>query len=147
MTTASERALVDTNVLIYAYFKDNAQSADSLRLLETAHDGEADLCVAPQNLAEFFAVATGRRISEPMTVDEAVSAVNEILSLPGMVLLMLPLDVVQRWSELATATCRAGTEIYDLQLAATMQGNGISRIYTYNEVDFRDLPGITVLTP
>lgn len=147
MATASERALVDTNVLVYAYFQSNPQSSDSLRLLEKAQDADAGLCVAPQNLAEFFAAATSQKMSAPMTATEAVTAVNEILSLPGISLLAVPPNVIQLWSALADLTGRTGRSIYDLQLAATMQGNGLDAVYTYNVADFHGLPGIRVLTP
>ena len=40
-----------------------------------------------------------------------------------------------------------GPGFYDVMLAATMLGNGVSRIATYNTKDFTPLPGITVIDP
>jgi len=41
----------------------------------------------------------------------------------------------------------AGAAIYDLQLAATMLGHGVRRIYTFNTSDFQHIPEIEALTP
>jgi predicted nucleic acid-binding protein len=40
-----------------------------------------------------------------------------------------------------------GPDVFDFQIAATMIGNGVSRIYTYNRRDFEKVAGIEVLTP
>ena len=37
--------------------------------------------------------------------------------------------------------------VFDCQLAATMLGNGVTHIYTYNRLDFQIIEGIEVLTP
>ena len=67
--------------------------------------------------------------------------------MPGLTLLPVPPDVVLRWVELARRHPVTGGAIYDLQLAATMLGNGIHRIYTYNRPDFEPIDGVEVLTP
>jgi len=54
MTIASEPALVDTNVLVYAVFPAMPHHAASRALLDTAKVAGANLCVAPQNLIEFW---------------------------------------------------------------------------------------------
>ena len=40
-----------------------------------------------------------------------------------------------------------GGDIFDLQIAATMKLNAISRIYTFNTDDFNPLPEIEPLMP
>jgi len=40
-----------------------------------------------------------------------------------------------------------GGDIFDLQILATMNVNGIQRIYTFNTADFISFPEIAVLTP
>jgi predicted nucleic acid-binding protein len=41
----------------------------------------------------------------------------------------------------------AASRPFDTLLVATMLGNGVSTIYTYNVGDFTIYPGITVMTP
>jgi len=58
-------ALIDTNVLVYSFYQERQEYAASRRLREAARDPGAALCVALQNLAEFYAVVTSpRRVSE-----------------------------------------------------------------------------------
>jgi hypothetical protein len=41
----------------------------------------------------------------------------------------------------------AGANVFDLQIVATMQANGINRIYTFNSDDFKVFSELVVLTP
>jgi predicted nucleic acid-binding protein len=87
MTTALERAVVDTNVLVYAVFPAMPDHAASRALLDTANAAGTNLYVAPQNLIEFFAVVTDpRRVTQPRTPDEALQAIDDLLALPGLAL-------------------------------------------------------------
>jgi predicted nucleic acid-binding protein len=40
-----------------------------------------------------------------------------------------------------------GADVFDLQIGATMQANGIERIYTFNTGDFNVFPELSVVTP
>jgi predicted nucleic acid-binding protein len=101
MTIASDPALLDTNVFVYAVFPAVPQYAASRALLDTAKKTGANLRVAPQNLVEFYAVVTDpRRVTQPKTTDEALKAIDDILALPGLVLLPVPPDLIARWQQL-----------------------------------------------
>ena len=68
MTSVSEPALVDTNVLVYALFPAMPDHAASRALMDRAKAADANLCIAPQNLIEFFAVVTDpRRVTQAKT--------------------------------------------------------------------------------
>ncbi len=41
----------------------------------------------------------------------------------------------------------SGGDVFDLQIVATMQANGIQRIYTFNADDFEVFSELAVLTP
>ena len=41
----------------------------------------------------------------------------------------------------------AGGDVFDLQIVATMQANGVQRIYTFNTDDFEVFPELTAVTP
>jgi hypothetical protein len=56
----------------------------SRALLDKAKAADAGLCIAPQNLIEFFAVVTDpRRVTQAKTSDEALQAIDDFLRLPG----------------------------------------------------------------
>lgn len=40
-----------------------------------------------------------------------------------------------------------GGDIFDLQIIATMQANGVRRIYTFNTDDFKVFPELAAVTP
>lgn len=59
-------ALLDTNVLIDAFYKDSDHYPAARSLLDLAQQEEPSLCVTPQVLAEFYAVVTHpKRVTHP----------------------------------------------------------------------------------
>jgi predicted nucleic acid-binding protein len=80
MTMSADRALVDTNVLVYSAYPSAVQHTDSRALVESAKDPAAGLCVFPQILAEFFAVVTNpKRVTPPKTAEEGLQAIEQFL--------------------------------------------------------------------
>jgi predicted nucleic acid-binding protein len=92
-------------------------------------------------------ITNPRRVSAPFASEEALAEVEKIRALPGLTLLPVPLDVVGRWVALLRQHPVIGRQVFDAQLVATMLGNGITRLYTFNRTDFERFPGLEVLTP
>ncbi len=148
MTTVSDPALLDTNVLVYAVFPATPQHAASRALLDGAKAVGANFCVAPRNLVEFYAVVTNpRRVTQPKTSDEALQAIDDLLALPGLTLLPVPADLVARWAQLLRQSPATKQRAFDTQLVATMLGDGVTKLYTFNTADFQHFAGIQVLAP
>ncbi len=148
MTTAPDPALLDTNVLVYGYYQQSPQHAASRTLLDQAQNAGAGLCVVPQNLAEFYSIVTNpKRVTQAKSSSEALDLVAEILALPGMTLLPVPLDIVARWTQLIRQYPVTGQKVFDIQLVAMMLGNGVSKLYTYNIADFRNVTQVQAVTP
>lgn len=95
MTAVPEPALIDTNVLVYALFPAMPEHTASRALLDTAKTAGANLCIAPQNLIEFFVVTDARRVTQPKTPAEALLARDGFLALLGLSLLLVPGDLTQ----------------------------------------------------
>jgi len=135
-------------VLVEAVLADAERHVPARRLLERLAEGELRLCVVPQVLVEFYAVITdARRVSVPLTPAEALNAIRRFLGIPGMTLLPVPGDVVPRWMGLAERHPVARGDVFDLQIVAMMQGNGVNRIYTFNRKHFDLFAGVEVLAP
>ncbi|MBN1346341.1 MAG: PIN domain-containing protein [Phycisphaerae bacterium] len=151
MTISTETAdlcVVDTNVLVYALDNESEFHSKARIVLDRGLEDNAGLCLTPQTLAELFAVVTNsRRVRSPMRPLEALSTIGHILSLPGVVLLPVPSDIVPRWLRLVERYPVTGSGIFDLQLVATMLGNGVRRVYTFNRSDFERIEEIEVLSP
>ncbi|MDQ3774706.1 MAG: hypothetical protein M3461_10270 [Pseudomonadota bacterium] len=62
---------------------------------------DVGFCITPQVLAEFYAVVTHpKRVTLPKSPEEALNAIAGFLAMPGMLLLLIPPDIVSRWMEL-----------------------------------------------
>jgi predicted nucleic acid-binding protein len=148
MPAPADIALLDTNVLVYALFPAAPQHTASRALIDSAQDAEAGLCVSPNVLTEFFSVVTdARRVSPARTPEDALKAIDDLLALPGLSLIPVPVDVISRIADLVREHPITDGAIFDLQIAATMLGNGVRRVYTYNRSDFEKVQGLDILTP
>ena len=148
MPTSDDLALVDTNVIVYAFHQEAERYAACRALLDQAQDGQLALCVVSQVLAEFYAIVTDpRRVAQPRQPNDALQAIDNILAMPGMKLLPTPADLVARWTNLARQHSVTRGAIFDLQLVAAMLGNEVRRIYTFDTEDFQRFSELEVLTP
>jgi predicted nucleic acid-binding protein len=141
-----EPGLVDANVLVYAMDADASQHAASRTLLEDALDGSTTLYVSLQVLCEFYSIVTNaRRVLKPRSSADALSAISGLLSF--LHVLPVPAHTAEGLLELLRRRPVTGGEIFDLQIAATMKANGISRIYTFNTEDFEAFSELEVVKP
>lgn len=89
----ADPGLVDKNVLVYAVYPAAPQHPASRALIDQA-TAENPQYLAPQVLAEFYAVVTdSRRVSQARQPDEALDAIEQFIALPGLVLLPSPPDL------------------------------------------------------
>jgi toxin-antitoxin system PIN domain toxin len=140
--------VLDTNVLAYAVDADAPQHAASRALLDAASDPSTTLYVTSQILCEFYSLITNpRRVRVVSSAAEAMSIISAMLALPGLFVLPVPARAVAGWMQLLQRHPVTGGDVFDLQIVATMQANGIQRIYTFNTDDFRVFPELTVQTP
>lgn len=141
-----DTALLDTNVLVYAYNADSEYHAACRALLDRAMKGDLNVCIAPQILFEFFAVVTNPvRVTRPIAPNQAL---DEMVKLADSLFVITPPisvhdDVINLLRQLGFGS----KHIYDVVLAATMLGNGIAQLYTYDVDRFQKIPGIRVLHP
>jgi toxin-antitoxin system PIN domain toxin len=143
-----EPGVLDANVLLYAVEVDAPQHAASLALIRAARDPATTLYLTSQGLCEFYAVVTNRRrVAAPRSPAEALAVISALLALPGMHLLPTPAAAVAGWMALLQRRPVTGGNVFDLQLVATTQANGVHRIYTFNTADFEVFPELTVIAP
>jgi len=80
MSTSNDRALVDTNVLVYAADMSSSFHERSRQLRDRGFRREIPLVVTPQVLMEFFAMITSpRRVTTPRSPEEARAEVEKYL--------------------------------------------------------------------
>jgi hypothetical protein len=142
-----EPGIVDTNVLVYALDADAPQHAAARALLETARaDASATLFVTSQILCEFYSIVTNpRRVPKPRSAAEAMAAISSLLAF--LHVLPVPAHAVDRPLDLLRRHPVIGGDVFDLQIVAAMQANGVERIYTFNTDDFAVFPELSIVTP
>jgi predicted nucleic acid-binding protein len=141
-----EPGIVDANVLVYALDADAQHHAASRALLESARDASSTLYVTSQILCEFYSIVTnGKRVVKPRSSTEALKAVSDLLGF--LHVLPVPAHTVDGLMGLLARHPVTGGDVFDLQIIATMQANGVQRIYTFNTGDFDVFSELSVVTP
>ncbi len=139
--------LVDTNLILRLTDPadpSHQQAADAVAALEAA--GE-NLCLVPQCLYEFWAVATRPTASNGLGLSPTAASA----ALTGLRARFQVLDdtaaILPEWERLVVAHSVLGKNAHDARLAAAMLVHGVTHLLTFNDGDFRRFAGITVLTP
>lgn len=143
--------LLDTNLLTRITRSNDAQCAVARAAIQRLSARGERLVTVPQNLYEFWAVAT--RLSGPPPVGlnglsmTAVQAGHWVRFFRRRFTVLPDRDdLSDRWLALVEAHGVTGFRAHDVRLVAAMQSYGIDDILTFNGADFRGLP-VTVLDP
>jgi predicted nucleic acid-binding protein len=106
------------------------------------------LYVTSHILCEFYSLITNpRRVAVASSPTDALRIISAMLALPGLHVLPTPARAVAGWMQLLRRRPVTGGDVFDLQIVATMQANGVQRIYTFNAADFEVFPELAVVTP
>ena len=141
-----EPGIVDANVLVYALDADAPQHAAARALVEAARAAPTTLFVTSQILCEFYSIVTNaRRVLKPRSPSDALSAISGLLAF--LHVLPVPVHTVAGWLDLLRRHPVTGGDVFDLQIVATMQANGVQRIYTFNTADFEVFTELSVVMP
>lgn len=139
--------LLDTNVLLRSAERDHPMQTVALEALATLARQGADLCLVPQILIEYRAVATRPvdRNGLGMSVAEADADLTRMLE--RFRLVSDSPDVWSEWRRLVRAHNVVGVAVYDARIAAAMLMQGVSHILPFDVDGFRRFPGIQVMHP
>ena len=104
-------------------------------------------CLAPQVLAEFYAIITSRRwAGVPLTPKEACEEVSAYAASP-IPMIYPDRNMLSILLDLLESAGVAAQHVHDAALAATMLSNGVGCVYTANVRDFACFDGITAINP
>jgi len=139
--------LVDTNVLLRLAQPNHGQYQAAIDGIARARLAGETLYVTPQNIAEFWAVATrpvgvanGLGLSA-MAVAGEIGTIERLFQLAADDPAIYPL-----WKGLVLTHRVLGIQVYDARLVAAMLVHGIDCILTFNVADFSRY-GVAVLHP
>ncbi|NOZ77320.1 MAG: PIN domain-containing protein [Euryarchaeota archaeon] len=137
-------ALLDTNILVYAYdISEEDKNPVCRELVKRCWEGEVQYAVSLQNLSEFFVVVTSK-VANPMTARKAKERVSRIIDFSNWVKLVPDTETVLSAMDISA---RYGLHYWDSLIAAAMRQNGISRIITENTADFERVPWLEAINP
>ena len=143
--------LLDTNLLTRMTRAHDPQSGIARAAIQALFGRGERLIVVPQNLYEFWAVATRPPGAPPagrnglgMTPVQAAQWLRFFRR--RFTLLPDREDLSSLWQALVEAHGVTGFRAHDVRLVAAMQSYGIARLLTFNAGDFRGLP-VTVVDP
>ena len=139
--------LLDTNILIRGFDHRHPMCRSVRRAAKTLYHQGTRLCLAPQNILEFWAVAT--RPIEQNGLGLPVPQVSALVRRFKRVFLLLPetQEVYGEWERLAVQHQVIGKKTHDARLVATMNINSVTTILTFNADDFKRYPGIRAVLP
>lgn len=129
--------LLDTNILLTAAQSQAVRHQEVVQKITDLIDAGELLCVVPQNLYEYYAVAT--RPIEVGGFDLSQEAALKEIHLLTEAYLVLPEHeaTLSVWLELINEYDIRGKATHDARLAACMRAHGLHRLYTLNIKDFR----------
>ena len=140
--------LLDTNILGRLIQKNHPMHPETVAAVRKLRKNEETLCIIPQNLIEFWVVATRPATSNGLglTVDEAVKEVRKFKRL-----FSLQLDapsIYARWERLVKHHKVMGKTGHDTHLVAAMLTHNLTHLLTFNTADFKRYSDcITVIAP
>lgn len=139
--------LVDTNILVRLVLPHDPLSPVARAAIDRLQERGEPLLVAPQNLIEFWAVAT--RPPEANGLGFATEKVVEEVGRFERIFRVIddPTEAFQRWRQLVETHAVQGRQVFDARLAAVMIETDIGHILTFNVDDFRRYPGIQAVSP
>jgi predicted nucleic acid-binding protein len=106
-----------------------------------------ELCVVPQNLIEFWAVAT-RPLSANGLEMKTAEAQAELARIKSLFRLLPDTPALfPEWERLVVQHSVSGKNTHDARIVAAMNIHGVTQILTFNDGDFKRYSGVTSLTP
>jgi predicted nucleic acid-binding protein len=139
--------LVDTNVLLRSAQPSHPMHADAARAVsELLSRGEA-LSIVPQNLIEYWAVATRPLDANGLGLTVAETAA-EVTKLRGIFNLLPDTPAIfTEWEALVSRYAVKGKEAHDARLVAAMLAHKITILLTFNTADFKRYTEISAVDP
>lgn len=139
--------LLDTNILLRLRQTNSPQHQNAFTAIRTLKNSGQRLCIVPQNLIEYWVVAT-----RPADVNgfglEVAQVFQELEILKQLYTFYLDLpEIYEQWSFLVKIYQVKGKTAHDARLVAAMLTHRIENILTFNIADFRRYSEINAVNP
>ena len=129
--------IIDTSVITRTIHSGTEQQQIAIDSLSKLRIQNETLCVVPQNLVEFWAVATRPIVANGLglTIEQAES---EILQIKLHFVLKTENETLfENWENLVKKYRVIGKTTHDARIVAAMQTHNITNLLTFNVSDFK----------
>jgi predicted nucleic acid-binding protein len=139
--------LADSNILSRLAQPQNPHHAIARRAVITLRQQGEEICLVPQNLIEFWAVATRPMTSNGLglTIDETAYEIKKFKRL-FTVYDDIP-NIFAEWENLVLKHNVSGKNVHDTRLVAAMLTHNITHLLTFNIKDFKRFTEIIAVDP
>jgi predicted nucleic acid-binding protein len=138
---------VDTNVLLRCIDGGHVAQSIAKNALFALRDRGETLSTFPQNLIEFWAVATRPVSSNGLGLSIAEAEV-EVISLKTLFALLPDTpEIFSAWEKIVLQYQVSGKQAHDARLVAAMNVHNVTHLLTFNTADCKRFSGITALSP
>jgi toxin-antitoxin system PIN domain toxin len=138
---------LDVNVLLYASDRSSDRHVHARRFVEACAAGPEILCLTWPTLMSYLRIATHPRIfSAPLSPDEALGNVSELLGLPHVRAVSELDGFLDAYKHVTGGTSVRGNLVPDAHVAAILFQHGVRTLYS-NDRDFRKFSSIELRDP
>jgi predicted nucleic acid-binding protein len=138
--------LVDTNVLLRRAQPGHPSHADAVESVASLVASGQDVFYAPQNIAEFWNVATRPATNNGLGFSVAITEREVDIIERTLTLLPDSPAAYAVWKDIVAKHQVLGSKVHDARLVASMLVHGVGSILTFNGGDFTRF-GIGILHP
>lgn len=141
--------VVDTSILVRQADPNSADRPLALQALARLTGRGEALQIVPQNMVEFWVVATRSQAVNGLGLSTADADVERRRLESLFPLLPDPPDLYARWVGLVNRFGVSGKPVHDARIVAAMLAHSLTHILTFNGADFRRYAplGIVVVDP
>lgn len=139
--------LVDTNILLRSIQETHPMHEIAVEAVRILFERGETLCIIPQNLIEFWVVAT-----RPIAVNglgfSVVEALEELEQIKSTFTVLPDSEAIfSIWENLIAQYQIMGKPAHDTRLVAAMIAHGLTHLLTFNIADFKRFSEITAIAP
>ena len=139
--------LVDTNVLLRMAQPAHPMHVQAISAINTVSSGGETLCVVPQVVYEYWAVATRPEQVNGLGMSAVAANADVAKIVQRFRLVRDEQGIFDVWRRLVAQHQVLGKNAHDARLVAAMAFHGIPDILTFNTGDFQRYPGVRIINP
>lgn len=139
--------LADTNILTALVQRQSLRYLNARKTLTEIRKGGDAICIVPQSLIEFWAVATRPRDVNGLGLNAAQALLQVRKFKRYFILYDESGNIFNEWEKLVGKYNILGKNVHDARLVAAMIDHGIDSLITFNDKDFKRFDEIKVISP